>query len=263
MRHGFTMAEALITVGIIGIIAAITFPILIKNYNKQKNVVVLRKAYSDIQKLFLDFQADTNCYDNLNYCFPKDGQFRDEFAKYLYIKKGFQDKFSKDTQIELKLLNQKKVENQFWLIKYSPVNSEGTGNKILIAPGGAYILGFSLNGRDNFYQLYENGKSSNPPNYFRAKIEIYTDPGKVNDFRSKKGKRCSIIGRDIFYLFIMSDGQIIPNGTTKCGGKSNYECGDVNKKPSLCDPTNITTQNLSNGTYCFGKIIGDGWQMKY
>ena len=65
MRHGFTMAEALITVGIIGIIAAMTFPILIKNYNKQKNVVVLRKAYSDIQKLFLDFQADTNCYDKI------------------------------------------------------------------------------------------------------------------------------------------------------------------------------------------------------
>ena len=257
----FTMAEVLITLGILGVIAAMTLPAFYGNYKKYVNVVILKKAYSDIQRLFLEFKVDTVCYDDLNSCFPEEGQFRDEFAKYLNTKKGFHEKFSQPTQIEVNLLGTKPVHTH-WLINYSPINSEGNTNKLLIAPGGAYILGFELNGgRDNFYQLRENGKVSTPPNYFRASIVIYTDSNKVNDVRDNSIRKVSTIGRERFNLFIMSDGQIIPNGSTKCKGGF-YDCGDVTESPLLCD-TNNPTQNLNNGSLCFGKIIGDGWQMKY
>ena len=42
--NAFTMAEVLITLGIIGIIAAITMPSLIKNYKKHEAEVRLKKA---------------------------------------------------------------------------------------------------------------------------------------------------------------------------------------------------------------------------
>ena len=42
------MAEVLITLGIIGIIAALTMPALITNYQKHQTVVQLRKVYSDL-----------------------------------------------------------------------------------------------------------------------------------------------------------------------------------------------------------------------
>ncbi len=43
---GFTLAEALITLGIIGVVAAITLPVLIQNYKKQVVETRLQKFYS-------------------------------------------------------------------------------------------------------------------------------------------------------------------------------------------------------------------------
>jgi len=47
-RWGFTLAEVLITLGIIGVVAALTIPNLIANYQKQQTVARLKKAYSEI-----------------------------------------------------------------------------------------------------------------------------------------------------------------------------------------------------------------------
>ncbi len=42
----FTLAEVLITLGIIGVVAALTLPTLIQNYQEKANVTKLKKAYS-------------------------------------------------------------------------------------------------------------------------------------------------------------------------------------------------------------------------
>lgn len=43
---GFTLAEVLITLGIIGVVAAITIPTLISNYQKKSTVTQLKKTYA-------------------------------------------------------------------------------------------------------------------------------------------------------------------------------------------------------------------------
>ncbi len=43
---GFTLAEVLVTLGIIGVVAALTLPSLIQNYQEKANVTKLKKAYS-------------------------------------------------------------------------------------------------------------------------------------------------------------------------------------------------------------------------
>ena len=45
-RAAFTLAEVLITLGIIGIVAAMTIPTLISNYNKRQTVTKLKQTYS-------------------------------------------------------------------------------------------------------------------------------------------------------------------------------------------------------------------------
>lgn len=45
-NKGFTLAEVLITLGIIGVVAALTMPSLITNYQKKQIVIQLKKAYS-------------------------------------------------------------------------------------------------------------------------------------------------------------------------------------------------------------------------
>lgn len=54
MKKGFTMAEVLITIGIIGLVAAITIPILIKNYQERQFKTAYKKAYSEISQIFAE-----------------------------------------------------------------------------------------------------------------------------------------------------------------------------------------------------------------
>lgn len=57
----FTLAEVLITLGIIGIVAAMTIPTLISNYQKQQTVEQLKKVYSTFsQALQQSTQNDEN-----------------------------------------------------------------------------------------------------------------------------------------------------------------------------------------------------------
>ena len=47
-KRAFTLAEVLITLGIIGIVAALTMPTLIGNYQKKQTVVKLKKVYTTL-----------------------------------------------------------------------------------------------------------------------------------------------------------------------------------------------------------------------
>lgn len=50
MKKAFTLAEVLITLGIIGVVAALTIPVLIMNYQKKQTVTQLKKVYSALQQ---------------------------------------------------------------------------------------------------------------------------------------------------------------------------------------------------------------------
>ena len=47
-RAAFTLAEVLLTLGIIGVVAAMTMPVLITNHQKQKTVSYVKKFYNEI-----------------------------------------------------------------------------------------------------------------------------------------------------------------------------------------------------------------------
>lgn len=55
---GFTLAEVLITLGIIGVVAAITIPNLITNNKAQKLRSQFLKSYSTVQQVFKQMEAD-------------------------------------------------------------------------------------------------------------------------------------------------------------------------------------------------------------
>jgi len=52
MKKAFTLAEVLITLGIIGIVAAMTMPMLLGNSREKEHVSKLKKAYSVISQAF-------------------------------------------------------------------------------------------------------------------------------------------------------------------------------------------------------------------
>ena len=50
IKSAFTLAETLITLGIIGIVAAITIPNLIHTYQEKQTVAKLKETYSILQQ---------------------------------------------------------------------------------------------------------------------------------------------------------------------------------------------------------------------
>jgi prepilin-type N-terminal cleavage/methylation domain-containing protein len=57
-RVGFTLAEVLITLGIIGVVAALTMPSLIANYKEKETITRLKKVYSVLQNAFIQAQNE-------------------------------------------------------------------------------------------------------------------------------------------------------------------------------------------------------------
>ena len=55
---GFTLAEVLITLGIIGIVAAMTIPSLITKYQKQVTAIQLKKVFSTLNQVMLRIADD-------------------------------------------------------------------------------------------------------------------------------------------------------------------------------------------------------------
>ena len=48
MKKGFTLAEVLLTLGIIGVVSALTIPTFVRNHQKQVFVTQLKKVYSEL-----------------------------------------------------------------------------------------------------------------------------------------------------------------------------------------------------------------------
>ena len=62
-RHwcgAFTLAEVLVTLGIIGVVSAMTVPTLMQNYQRQSYVTQLHKTYNEFSQAILRFQTDRN-----------------------------------------------------------------------------------------------------------------------------------------------------------------------------------------------------------
>lgn len=97
-RFAFTLAEVLITLGIIGVVAAITIPVLIQNYQDKVLISQTKKAYSTFNNMFALAQQDNGTPgDNSELFLPKDTPSNvivDRLAKYL---QGAKVCYSKNT----------------------------------------------------------------------------------------------------------------------------------------------------------------------
>ena len=59
-KTAFTLAEVLVTLGIIGVVSAMTVPTLMQNYQRQSYVTQLHKVYNELQQASLRYVTDRN-----------------------------------------------------------------------------------------------------------------------------------------------------------------------------------------------------------
>lgn len=87
MKKAFTLSEVLITLGIIGIISALTIPTLINNYQKKVAITAAKKAYSTLSQAYT--LVLNNNEDGASVCETNDSEcLADLFAPILKSVKG-------------------------------------------------------------------------------------------------------------------------------------------------------------------------------
>ncbi len=77
-KAAFTLAEVLITLGIIGVVAAITLPTIVANYKERVLVNQVKKTYSEFQNVLRLYMAKNECSDIM--CFYDANQTVEEHA---------------------------------------------------------------------------------------------------------------------------------------------------------------------------------------
>ena len=91
-KHAFTLAEVLITLGVIGVVAAMTLPIVINSYKDQVQLSLFKKIYSNISQAIRMVKAENGYYPiclagNSSECLT----LYEEFTKHMKVVKKCQD----------------------------------------------------------------------------------------------------------------------------------------------------------------------------
>ena len=223
------MAEVLITLGIIGIVAAITLPTLIGNHQKKQTALQLKKFYSIMSQAILRAEAD---YESFEYWDFGNNNNTIEFAKryfvpYLNIIKTYEPRtFPAD--LEYSCLNGNNC-NAYGDIENNP-------KFVLI--DGTMITSFD----------YATGgaASKNPI------INIIVD---LNGF-----KKPNKFGRDVFMFSMQKEHGFVPYGI---GYISNFDDAQTYDRERLLSAGDERNCNRSkNGIFCAAVIMMDGWEIK-
>ena len=84
-RFAFTLAEVLLTLGIIGVVAAMTMPALIANYQKKQTVASLKKAYTNLSQAVKLSELSNGDVQYWNFSLPGEKFFLEYLSQFITI----------------------------------------------------------------------------------------------------------------------------------------------------------------------------------
>lgn len=87
-KSAFTLAEVLITLGIIGVVAAMTLPSLIGNYQKTQTVNQLKKIYSELNQAIRMAESEYGTMDSWDFTDFPTANARNEYFGENYLFKN-------------------------------------------------------------------------------------------------------------------------------------------------------------------------------
>ena len=263
-KLGFTLAEVLITLVIIGVIAAITVPTLIAKHQKEQFAIRAKETYSIIATGFKQALAkdgvtlleDTSLAKSIAGEETTDsGQenFRKEFSKVFKVMSGVQ----KGNLSEESVMN----------IQYKTLNGKTT-----LTPKSESWFEFRqifnlVNGSIAYVGMYKV-----PRNCVRSKETIKEAGGHLYQyigwvaFDTNGVKGPNQFGRDLFSTVISNDGNVYPNWGKDyiiCELDSNIESDSWRGNNSHNCNIDSTDSYFKQGMSCLARLMDEGWEMKY
>ena len=225
-NRAFTLAEVLITLGIIGVVAAMTMPTLIGNYQKKQTVVQLKKVYTELAQAIEGAKAEYGDIEHWDFNLSRYEFFEQYLHSFIKISES-SVRDAKASDIVFYRLNGT-LETTF-----TPLYD---GAKIVTLPSGANLF-LPVKGSDI------DGVNTRG---FLVDINGYKRPNKF--------------GRDMFFLRL-SKNKGLRGSSMDDGDPDNTERTREQLKNG---PSRHSYQcnKRARGMWCAQLIIQDGWEIR-
>lgn len=240
-KLAFTLAEVLITLGIIGIIAEVTIPVLYHDLQNKQYAITLEKTYTVFNQALIQIANDRGCIGDLACTGLFDSgsvslqAFGDAVSSYFKVNKNCGITASADCFSD----------------SVSP-NYDGSGTRIATYSSNTSYYRFIT--IDNVSFAIASYGDNCIMTTFGVNSMSSVCGAVLIDVNGLKGPNNQ--GRDVFAFYITNGkGPLlyprggkdhIPNGVSKYW-----------KDTGTCTPAD------TGGLFCAGRVIDEGWQMKY
>ena len=182
MKKGFTLAEVLLTLGIIGVVSALTIPTFVRNHQKQVFVTQLKKVYSELAQAADSAIVENNAISLTETKFNGNNSnaTKEFFNSYLKIVKTCTDDKTPCFAESYKYIDGTEFDD------FEPASDEKPC--FVIADGASICTKWK-----GWYDFDPSDKTFSP-------TQLYID---VNGAQGP-----NIVGRDLFYAEIYPDGKV-------------------------------------------------------
>ena len=242
------MAEVLITLGIIGVVAAITLPTLVANYQKTVWVNQLKKTYSTLNEGFKQMAASEGCTTLRCADISEDSPI----TKFDFTKAKTKEKFVKTFKLENVYVGG--VPNNS-IYNYKVMDLSGVEMTFIegcVGGDESALVGTTSSG-----EIISFTDSS----WYGFLIAV-----DINGLKSP-----NTFGRDIFAfaVFDFNDTVMVAPLYSKNGNEAMVaggildEMSEEERIQTINDDCTTTSTSTEGGIACAEKIIMDGWKMDY
>lgn len=257
MKKAFTLAEVLITLGIIGVVAALVMPGVIANHKKQKTISGLREIYSILSQAARRAEYDNGSeIENWDMNLPPQQFAQKYFVPYLKVAKtcttmaqgcwkvdGFNGYYD---LAKTKILN---------MTPYSIVLANGMtlGFAAPISMGGnyAHIIVADINGGANKPNML--GYDVFPFYVFSSTLSYGGNASWAKMQGLLMGSYTNGGGPQAYYMMLPIYGRDCLLWKSSCAAGT---------RDGMCSKTSVGTAEIGRGGACGLVIMEDGWQIK-
>ena len=232
-NKGFTLAEVLVTLGIIGVVSAMTVPSLMQNHQRKTYATQLHQVYNLLSQAFLEYTTDKNAINLQEAGLTSTEAVIEFFNKYFKLASScseftdcFADSYKNQGGTEL-------AQSSLWV-------SSDVCN--VLANGAAVCMEHSK------FHSATYGDVSVP--YGHITIDI----------NAKKGP--NIAGRDLFFVTYYPDGSIDEDGIPPIC-KTNNKCIGGTSAQNVRENYGKNCASSAEAKGCFGLLLNNGREINY
>ena len=276
-KRGFTLAEVLITLGIVGVVAALTAPALIMSSRNEANAARLSVVVSNLENAFQTAIAQEGA-DNLygTSLWDFDGE------KELTSEKGDVAKFVGRLGQYMIINGYKKNDGEFYgSIPTCPMSESGGTNNAACKNGESFRFGgdgkmFAIetkNGAAIFMRAFrKTGLADAKVKAIAKGSSYYTNAADiVIDVNGKNAP--NTYGRDIFWFELGENGVMYPLGgkdvasgswtDAETGQEVSHGTWDKEGGAASCTDGDKGKIVSNRGTGCTARVIAEGYKINY